>query len=166
MAGIEYTAREFAAQIRGLVEPVIELEGMELVEVEYRRESTGWVLRLFVDKEGGVSVDDCARMSRVVSDLLDVADPIDTPYHLEVSSPGLDRPLRKADHFRRNVGSIVSVKTITPIEKRRKFKGILSGVDDEGITLELEGHAYRIPLAAIERARLCFFDSAERSGPA
>ncbi len=86
-------------RIWSLLEPVARSEGMEILEVEYRRESIGWVLRLFIDREEGVSVDDCARVSRVAGDLLDVADMIPNPYHLEVSSPGLNRPLRKwEDH--------------------------------------------------------------------
>jgi ribosome maturation factor RimP len=151
--------KQLIAEIWQLVEPVIRVDGMELVEVEYRREPHGWVLRLFIDQEGGITVDDCARVSHVVGDLLDVADPIDSQYHLEVSSPGLNRPLRKWEHFQRYLGNIVDVRTGTPINNRRKFKGKLIDVSLEGVTLDSEGQVFDIPFNLLERARLRYFES-------
>lgn len=145
-----------------LADPVIRAERMELIEVIYRRESPGWVLRLYIDREGGISVDDCARVSHVVSDALDVADLIHNPYNLEVSSPGLDRPLRKPEHFQEYTGKIVDVRTNEPIQGRRKFKCILAGVSSEHIVLNCEGATYEIPFSVLERARLCYFESLER----
>jgi len=147
------------AEIWQLVQPVIGGEGMELVEVEYRCEPQGWVLRLFIDQDGGVTVDDCARVSQVVGDFLDVADPIANQYHLEVSSPGLNRPLRKLEHFQRYSGSIVDVRTSTPINNRRKFKGKLIDVRPESITLDCDGQVFDITFDLLERARLRYFES-------
>jgi ribosome maturation factor RimP len=151
--------KQLIAEIWQLVEPVIRVDGMELVEVEYRCEPHGWVLRLFIDQESGITVDDCARVSHVVGDLLDVADPIDSQYHLEVSSPGLNRPLRKCEHFQRYLGSIVDVRTGTSINNRRKFKGKLIDVRSEGVTLDCEGQVFDLPFNLLERARLRYFES-------
>jgi ribosome maturation factor RimP len=151
--------RQIIAEIWRLTEPVIGIECMELVEVEYRCESQGWVLRLFIDQEGGITVDDCARVSQVVGDLLDVADPIANPYHLEVSSPGLNRPLRKSEHFQAYLGSIVDVRTGTSINNRRNFKGKLIDVRPECITVDCDGQVFDIPFNLLERARLRYFES-------
>lgn len=149
-------------RIWSLLEPVARSEGMEILEVEYRRESIGWVLRLFIDREEGVSVDDCARVSRVAGDLLDVSDMIPNPYHLEVSSPGLNRPLRKWEHFQMHLGRIIDLRTATAIRNRRKFKGILKEVDPEKVIMDCDGQLYEIPHSIVERARLCYNESVER----
>jgi ribosome maturation factor RimP len=159
MADPEQQTQQTIGKIWQLVEPVIQAEGLELVEVEYRREPPGWVLRLFIDQEGGVGIDDCTRVNRVIGDLLDVADPIHHPYHLEVSSPGLDRPLRKWQHFAREVGNVVQVVAKDPINNRKKFKGVLRTAQPETITLDCDGQTFSIPLAQVDRARLRFFDS-------
>jgi ribosome maturation factor RimP len=156
---LETKERKAVEGIWSLVGPVIESEGLELVEVEYRRESPGWVLRLFIDREDGVTVEDCARVSRVVGDVLDVTDPIANPYHLEISSPGLNRPLRLPEHYQKELGKIIEVRTTSSVENRRNFKGTLSAVTHDGITLECDGRRYEIPFRAIERARLLFFES-------
>jgi len=160
--GMEEKTTELINQLWHLLEPVVRAEGMEIVELEYRRESPGWVLRLFIDHPDGITVDDCARISQVAGDLLDVADLIENPYHLEVSSPGLNRPLRKLEHFRTHQGSIVEVKTSAPLENRRKFKGILLEASPEEIEIDCQGQIFKIPLALLERARLCYFDSLEK----
>lgn len=152
-------------KIRQLVEPVITADGRELIEAEYRREAMGWVLRLFVDQEGGITVDDCAQISRVIGDLLDVADLIQTPYHLEVSSPGLNRPLRKPEHFQSAIGKMIDVRTTAPLDGRRRFKGLLKDISAEQILMECDGQLYTVPLLLLERARLCYFDSAEQQSP-
>ena len=104
-------------------------------------------------------MDDCARVSRVVGDLLDVADLIANQYHLEVSSPGLNRPLRKWEHFQGHLGSIVDVRASTSINNRRKFKGKLIDAGPEGITVDCDGHLFDIPFNLLERARLRYFES-------
>jgi len=160
--GMEEKTAELIDQIWQLLEPVIRSEGMEVIELEYRRESPGWVLRLFIDHPGGITVNDCARISQVVGDLLDVADLIENPYHLEVSSPGLNRPLRKPEHFKAHQGSIIEVKTVTPMQNRRKFKGVLLQASPEEIEIDCQGQIFTIPLALLERARLCYLDSIEK----
>jgi len=152
-------------KILEMVEPVIAAEGKQLIEAEYRREGMGWVLRLFIDQDGGITVDDCAQVSRVIGDMLDVADVIPAPYHLEVSSPGLNRPLRKPDHFRSVIGKIVDVRTTAPIDGRRRFKGLLKDISADGILLECDGSPYEVPLHLLERARLCYFDSVDQLNP-
>lgn len=160
---MEERSTELINELWQLLEPVIRSEGMELVELEYRRESPGWVLRLFVDQPDGVTVNDCARISQVVGDLLDVADLIQNPYNLEVSSPGLNRPLRKLEHFKAYQGNIIEVRLTTPLQNRRKkYKGILLQATSEEIELDCEGETFKIPLELLERARLCYFDSLEK----
>ncbi len=155
----EDPTRAVVRKIWELTTPVITAEGLDLLEVEYRRESHGWVLRLFVDRDGGVSVEDCAAVSRIVGDLLDVADPIAGPYHLEVSSPGLDRPLRRWEHFHQQIGKVIAVRTRTALGARKNFKGILVAVSPEAIRMDCDGRMFDIPLEAVERARLRYFES-------
>jgi len=163
MSGAEKTKQEqVVAQIWSLLEPLLQAQGIELVEVEYRRESLGWVLRLFIDQESGITVEDCAGVSQMVGDMLDVADPIQNPYNLEVSSPGLNRPIRKPEHFQRYIGKTVEVRTAAPIQGRRNFKGVLVDSDNERITINCEGQVFEIPMTNLERTRLCYFDSYEQ----
>lgn len=161
MAGpvTEHREAGIVAEVWKLVEPVVLAEGMDLVEVEYRRESHGWVLRLFMDQESGMSVDDCARMSDVVGDLLDVADVIPSRYHLEISSPGLNRPLRKLEHFLAQLGNVVELRALVPIQGRRNFKGTLREATSETISIECDGRLHGIPFSMLERARLRYFES-------
>lgn len=153
---------ELIGEIWNILEPVIAAQGMEILEIEYRRESAGWVLRVFLDSERGISVEDCAQISRLAGDLLDVADVIQTSYHLEVSSPGIDRPLRRLEHFQKYIGDIIEVRTISPIQNRRNFKGELKEASPEGVIVECEAKGYSIPMPLIERARLLYFESIER----
>ena len=154
-------ANELIDEIWNLVEPVITAHGLEILEIEYRREPAGWVLRIFLDAERGISVEDCAEISRIAGDLLDMADLIQTSYNLEISSPGIDRPLRKLEHFQKQLGNIIEIRTISPIQDRRNFKGKLKQADSEGIIIECEARSYLLPLPLIERARLLYFESME-----
>jgi ribosome maturation factor RimP len=162
MAEMEQKSEQMVAQVWALVEPVLQAEAMELVEVEYRRESVGWVLRLFIDAEDGVTVNDCARISHVVSDLLDTTDMVSNAYHLEVSSPGLNRPLRKVEHFEEQIGHIVEVRTTEPLEGRRNFKGVLKSAETGIIQLECDGKVFEIPMLLLDRARLKYFETFEK----
>lgn len=153
---------ELISEVWNLLEPVVEAQGMEILEIEYRRESAGWVLRIFLDSERGVSVEDCAQISRIAGDLLDAADLIQTPYNLEVSSPGIDRPLRKPEHFQKYIGNIIAIRTVSPIQERRNFKGRLKDASPERVVLECDTRSYSIPVSLIERARLLYFQSMER----
>ncbi len=125
-----------------------------MVDLEYRRESQGWVLRIYIDREGGVTVEDCAEVNREVGATLEVRNLIANPYVLEVSSPGLTRPLKKAEDFIKYQTRLVKVKTAKPIEGRRNFKGTLLGLEGERVRLMVEGRIYEVPLQGITKANL------------
>jgi ribosome maturation factor RimP len=146
--------QEVVDRVRALVRPVAFNEGMEVVEVEYRRESSGWVLRLILDKEGGVTLDDCTRVSQEVGRSLDVEDIIQTPYTLEVSSPGLTRPLKTEKDFVKYRHRLIKLKTVDPIQNRRQFKGRLLGVSENEVEIEVDGGIFRIPLSNVAKANL------------
>lgn len=105
--------------------PIVEREGLELVDVEYKKEGSNWFLRIFIDKQGGVDIDDCGRVSEQLSDLLDEVDPIPNSYFLEVSSPGAERPLKKPVDFERAVGQRVHVSLYEPLDSHKSFEGLL-----------------------------------------
>ena len=129
-------------------------KGMELVDVEFRKEGVGQVLRLYIDKKGGVTVDDCALISRELSTLLDINDVIEKKYVLEVSSPGLRRPLKKIEDFKRFEGKLVLIKTIEPIDNRKVFKGYLKDTNDKGIDMDIDGSIYSLSFNQIKKANL------------
>ena len=142
-------------KVEGLAAPLCESEGLELVFVEFQRESTGWVLRIYVDKDGGVTLDDCTLVSRQLGDILDVSLENLWPYHLEVSSPGERRPLGKLSDFEKFSGCLATVKTREPIGGQKNFKGILKSTDGENrIHLLVEDKTVTIPFKEIVRARL------------
>ena len=149
-------------RIEKLVQPLLEELGCELVDLEYQREQRGWVLRFFLDKENGINLDDCAMASREISSLMDVENIISTAYSLEVSSPGIERPLKKTQDFKRFTGQLAKIKTITSIDpdttgkNRKTFVGTLSGFEDEDVLLILKNttDAVRIPLQQIDKANL------------
>lgn len=142
------------ARLQHLLEPVVEGCGLELVELQFRREAPGWVLRLIIDCEGGVSVDHCAEVSREVGHLLEVEDPIEQAYHLEVSSPGLDRPLKRERDFVRCVGKKAKVVLLEPLEGQFSLVGIIVGVEQGGITLDTGQGPVVIPFDQMKKARL------------
>ena len=125
--------------VAALALPVVEGAGCALWDVEYVKEAGSWFLRVYIDKEGGVSIDDCEAVSRPLSDLLDEADPIEGSYTFEVSSAGADRPLKKPEHFARFQGAEVEVKLYRPREGRKEFAGRLGPCSDGQVVLELEG---------------------------
>ena len=153
---------ELIGRLWELVEPVIAARGMEVLDIEYRRESIGWVLRIFLDSERGITVDDCAGISRVVGDMLDATDLIPTAYNLEVSSPGIDRPLRKLEHFQKHIGDIIEVRTISTVQNRRNFTGVLKEASPQGLVVQCDSQDYSLGMELIERARLLYFESLER----
>lgn len=125
--------RSVVKQVWEITEPLIAHEGFELVDIEYQREGHGTVLRFYLDRAGGVSVDALAPLSRRLGDVLDVHDAVPGSYTLEVSSPGINRRLRRPDHFRRYIGQKVRVRTVTPLSGRRSFVGPLREVAADGI---------------------------------
>lgn len=148
-------AGEVVARVSSIAIPLLAELGLELVDVEFRREAGGWILRLYLDRSGGVTLGDCQRVSEELSDLLDVERLIDHPYTLEVSSPGLNRPLRRESDFLRFMGQRARISTSQVIAGRRRFLGVLRGYEDGGISLEQEdGTVVVIPYALIAKARL------------
>ncbi len=137
-----------------LLEPTIERLGYELTDLELKLGGRDGLVRIFIDKDGGIDVDDCEAVSHQVSAILDVEDPIPSHYTLEVSSPGLDRTLTKPAHFQRFMGEDVRVKLRFPLDGRRNFKGALKSADDENIEVEVDGESHSLPLSTIESARL------------
>ena len=140
--------------MRALIEPSVEGLGYELVDVELAGGGPNAVLRVYIDSEAGIDLKDCETVSRQLSALLDVEDPIAGQYTLEVSSPGLDRPLVKRVDFERFAGELVKVKVLEPVLGRRNFTGQLLGLEGEQVLLEMDKERYAIPLDNIERARL------------
>lgn len=128
----------YEQKTEALVMPIIEKHQFELVDVEYVKEGGNWYLRAYIDKPGGITVDDCEIVSRALSDLLDEHDFIDDAYILEVSSPGLGRPLRKDKDFARSIGEEVDIKTFRAINHQKDFTGILKDYDKEKIVIEVE----------------------------
>jgi ribosome maturation factor RimP len=137
-----------------LSEPLLEKLGYELVDLEYAPGRAHAVLRVFIDRPEGVGLDDCERASHELSALLDVEDPVPVGYTLEVSSPGLDRVLRKPAHFKRFIGERIWVEMRAAREGRRRYTGRLDALRDEGIELKVDGAMVRVLFADISRARL------------
>jgi ribosome maturation factor RimP len=140
--------------IQGFAEPLVADLGMELVDVEYRREGHGWVLRFFIDKEGGIGVDDCAKVSREISAYLEVEDLVAHAYHLEVSSPGLERPLKKKEDFVRFIDRQIRIKLRQPVGDQRVLVGTLCGLEGDTVVLMLEEEKVFIDMGNISKARL------------
>ena len=142
------------AQVKDLIEPLCEAEGMELVHIECQREAGGKILRLYIDRPGGVTLDDCGHISRQSSDLLDVYLENAGPYSLEVSSPGPNRPLGKKLDFERFKGNRVNIKTAQPIDGKQKFKGVIMSISEEIVKLSVDDKTVAIPYQEITMARL------------
>jgi ribosome maturation factor RimP len=150
---VDAAARRLADLVRPLGTDAARQEGVELVDVEFRRESAGWVLRVFIDKAGGVSLDDCKRVSEVVGTLLEVEDLIPHAYTLEVSSPGLTRPLQSPGDWSRSVGSLVKIVTRQAMAGRQAFVGRLLEVLPASVRIDVDGEAIEVPTDLIARAR-------------
>lgn len=143
-----------AEQIQQLIEPSIIALGYDVWGCVYIPQGRYSLLRIYIDNEQGITVDDCQKVSHQVSALLDVADPIKGEYHLEVSSPGMDRPLFKLEQYQRYIGSKLQLRLIAPLQNRRNFTGTLLAVTAEGIELELDNATQTLLYANIERANL------------
>ncbi len=146
--------RQAPANVIDVVRPVVESLGYELVGVEYLTQGRDGLLRVYIDHEDGIGVEDCKRVSHQLSGVLDVEDPIRGHYTLEVSSPGLDRPLFTAEHFQQFAGQEARLKLATPVLGRRKLTGRIVGVHDDEVEILVDGESYMVPLDTIERANL------------
>ena len=158
---LHHVGSEMSPKVAGIVDRVWQLaeplclgEGMELVHVAYRREPGGRTLRLFLDKPGGVTLDDCAGISRQLSDILDVGLEIEESYRMEVSSPGLKRPLSKVSDFDRFKGRTAKVRSSRPIEGQKNFTGVLDGIKEQSVALTIGDRFVNISLADIVSAHL------------
>ena len=129
---------EYETRTEKILEPIMTENNFELVDVEYVKEAGNWYLRFYIDKEGGITVDDCEAVSRIFSDKLDELDFIEDAYIMEVSSPGLGRPLKKEKDYVRSMGKEVEIRTYRPINKEKEFYGILSAYDESSVTITTE----------------------------
>lgn len=137
-----------------VLEPELDSLGFELVEIEYGREDAGYVLRLYIDRTGGVTIDHCVEVSRYVGPVLDKEDFIEGAYNLEVSSPGIDRPLRKPVDFTRFAGEPIKVETVAAMAGRRRYAGRLAGYEDGLIAIDCGGTVHRVHIENVKRAKL------------
>lgn len=147
-----------ASKIKSIVEefatPYLTENGFQLVDVEYVKEGSNWFLRIYVDKDGGIDIDDCGRISEFISAKLDELDPISEAYFLEVSSPGAERPLKKADDVAKAVGKHVFVTTYEPIDGSKEFEGKLESFDGTTLTIAIGRTKHAIPYGKVASARL------------
>lgn len=148
------TKNNVTEYIAAAIRPSIEAENLELVDVEYVKEGGNWYLRIFIDKLGGVDLDDCQAVSEKVDTLLDELDPISQAYFLEVSSPGLERPLKKPEDFQRFKGQLVNITTFAPINGAKSFTGKLMDYTEEGIQVEVKGKPVLVPHKQVASSRL------------
>lgn len=149
--------RDYEQMTEELVTPIIEKYNYELVDVEWVKEGSNWYLRLYIDKEGGITVDDCEVVNREFGEILDEKDYISENYIFEVSSPGLDRPLKKEKDFARSIGKDVEVRLYKPINKTKEYVGILDSYDKDTVTLDFDnGEKMTFERSAIALIRLSF----------
>lgn len=141
-------------KVEELVKPLIEEAGYELIALEYVKEGTDWYLRFFIDHPRGITIDDCETISRKIEEVLDRVDPIPGSYILEVSSPGIERPLRSEEDFIKYQGSLVLINTYAPIEGKKSFKGILKGSSADEIIVTVDKKDLSIPRKLISKAQL------------
>ncbi|GAB2720315.1 ribosome maturation factor RimP [Halomonas garicola] len=142
------------AALHALIEPVVAAMGFELWGIDYLSQGKHSRLLIYIEGENGVSVDDCADISRQISAVLDVEDPIAEAYRLEVSSPGMDRPLYTLDHFRRFQGHQVALKLRSAFDGQRKFRGLLAGIEGDEVLLQMDGEEYCFPIESIDKANI------------
>ena len=139
-------------QLQALLAPVVTGLGFECWGIEFVSQGKHSVLRVYIDKEGGILVDDCAEVSRQVSSVLDVEDPISSEYTLEVSSPGMERPLFTLEQFASHAGEQVKIKLRSPFEGRRNFQGLLRGVEEQDVVVQVDDQEFLLPIDSIDKA--------------
>jgi len=157
---VKMNPKEIVKKTYDLIEKYIESLGYEVVSIEFLKDRKGWVLRIYIDKENGVTIDDCVKVSELVSPILDVEDYINFSYNLEVSSPGVNRPLRKVEHFEKVIGKEIKVTLEEGLEEynmRKNYKGILKEVKNGDILIiEIDKKDYKIPIKEIKKANLVY----------
>ncbi|MDO8885452.1 ribosome maturation factor RimP [Candidatus Oleimmundimicrobium sp.] len=142
------------SKIKDLVNQALLANGFELVDIEFKKESVGMVLRIYIDSDKGVTIDMCTKASGAISKELDNVNLLSQNYILEVSSPGIERPLTKPKHFKKYIGSKICVKTKEPIKKRSQFKGILESAKDDLFVVNCDGEMYEIPYGKLKKANV------------
>ena len=155
---LDLKALEVIDKVKGIIEPLLEREGLEVVDVEYRREPVGMVLRVYIDKPEGVDLEACSVASGFIEAALDEVDFIESAYNLEVSSPGVERRLSKPAHFERFVGEEARLRLLPTVEGRKKFTGKIIEVDEEAVTLEVDGERLRFEYERMAKANLKYID--------
>lgn len=143
-------------QVSDLIEPILNEMKFELIDVEYLSDRGRWALRIYIDKDGGVTLDDCAAVSGELGDLIDIKNIIEQEYVLEVSSPGLNRPLKKEADFIRAIGKKIKVRTRTPVDGRRNFTGVLKDFKEQKLALDSEGGLVTLAWSDMEKANLVY----------
>ena len=146
-----------AERVYSLIKETVENEGVILWDVRFLKEGASWYLRVFIDKEEGISIDDCSRVSHAIDPVIDEADPIDKSYYLEVCSPGLERELIRPEHFERFIGKTVKIKLYKAIDSKKEFIGILKQAGDL-VVLEVNGEEMNFGFKDISKANLCDFE--------
>jgi ribosome maturation factor RimP len=147
-------SKKVAELVEEIAKPIVDSMELELVDVEYVKEGAQWYLRVFIDKAEGIDLDDCQAVSQQLDTILDEKDPIPNAYILEVSSPGIERPLKKPEHFQRFAGSAIVLKTFAPIEGKKEFIGQLQGLNGSNIEVKINGNVMFFPLDKVASARL------------
>jgi ribosome maturation factor RimP len=150
--GVHLASKE--QQIEQLLQPTVEALGFDLWGIEYVSQGRHSVVRIFIDAEQGITVDDCAAVSHQAGSVLDVEEPITGEYTLEVSSPGMDRLLFKLEQYPQYANEVIELRLRSPFEGRRKFKGILKGIEGEDIVVQVDDHEYLLPHSAVDKARI------------
>jgi ribosome maturation factor RimP len=145
-------------KVEALAAPILETQELELVDIEFKKEGTNWFLRVFIDSDTGVDLDDCTAVSEKLSEVLDKEDPIEQAYYLEVSSPGAERPLKKEKDIEKAVGKNVYVSTYGPVDGEKAFEGILTSFENKMLTIDVKVKTrvvtYKIPYSQVAKARL------------
>jgi len=149
-------ASNIETKVDNLLRKIIEDLGYELYDVVYEKEGKDYYLRIFIDKDGGIDLNDCETVNNAINDILDEADYIKDQYFLEVSSPGLERTLRKKEHFMKQIGNEIMVKLYRPIDKKKEFSGTLTCYNDDSIGLDIQGNEIKIDLKDIALAKTIF----------
>ncbi len=146
---------KFLTEANEIICEIAAQQGLELIDIEYQREPGGWVLRVLVDRQpGGVTIKDCTDISREIGDVLEVKDIMAFPYRLEVSSPGVNRPLKKPQDFQQHLGEMVNITTLEPLDGRKHFKGRLASLHGDVVEVAIDGQGLTVPLSAVKKARV------------
>lgn len=146
-----------AERVYDLIKDTVEAQGVTLWDVRFLKEGASWYLRVFIDKEGGVNIDDCTNVSHAIDPVIDEADPIEQSYYLEVCSCGIDRELTRPAHFAAMVGSTIKVKLYKAVDGVKEFVGTLTGFNEK-VVLDVDGNTFEFALKDISKANVCYFD--------